>query len=437
MEQIYFWVFALTLIGMLLRGVASPERMYEYPYFMAAAFAVFILPQAISLLRFPGIVRHEDIEAVLLMSVLCLGMCLIGYRLPASFWLLAHTSVRVSSNRLLQGGIIFIVCGSVFAYLISQMSPEETGGSMWTGKVTILDFFAKLVYPGFSICLAIALQRGGTIPWACTILGALIPIQTVIFAGRRELAVVFALTLGLALFFQRRFIPPRSLVLGALVFAMLAIPTTGAYRRAMSAGSFADVREIDLLENFDRLLNEESILELRNAAMIMGAISHLGMYEYGTGYWDQLVFRFVPAQLIGSEMKEKLMFRTVDQHLDDELAGIGFQISTGSTVTGMGDSFQQLGYFGCLFFALMAVVYRSLWQASLHPNALFAQLLYILSMTSAMRAITHQTLDFLPGFLYNVIFLGALMWYARDRTAVTSSRVALSQQTRLGEPARR
>jgi hypothetical protein len=58
-------------------------------------------------------------------------------------------------------------------------------------------------------------------------------------------------------------------------------------------------------------------------------------------------------------------------------------------------------------------------------------------MTSAMRAITHQTLDFLPGFLYNVIFLGALMWYARDRTAVTSSRVALSQQTRLGEPARR
>ena len=434
MEYFYFWMLSALIAGILMRGLVKTERFFEYPYFMAAAFAVFILPQALSLLRFPGPAQQDEVEAVLLMTILCLGMGLVGYRLPTNSWIVTQASVRVSPTRLLQGGILFILCGWIFEYLISQMSPEETGGSMWTGKVTIYNFFAKLVYPGFSICLAIALRQGGFKPWMFTILGTWIPIQTVIFAGRREPAVVFALTLGMTLFFQRRFIPPRSLVLGALAFAMVAIPATGAYRRAMSSGSFADVREIDLLENFDRFLNEESILELRNAAMIMGAISHLGMYEYGTGYWDQLVFRFVPAQLVGSEMKEKLMFSTVDQHLGDELAGIGFQISTGSTLTGMGDSFQQLGYFGCLFFALMAVVFRSLWEASLGPHALFAQLLYILSMTSAMRAITHQTVDFLPGFLYNAIFLGALMWYARDRKAVASWQEAvLPRDNRVSE----
>jgi hypothetical protein len=437
MEQLYFWFFALALGGVLLRGVAFPERMYEYPYFMAAAFAVFIFPQAISLLRFPGATRPEEVEAVLLMTVLCLGCCLVAYRLPPNSLILAHASIPVVSGRLLRGGIVFILCGFFFEFLISQISPEERGGNLWTGRVTIYNFFAKLVYAGFSICLATALRQGGVVPWVFTILGAWIPIQTVIFDGKREPAVLFALTLGLTFFFQRRFIPPRIVVLGALGFAMLAIPATGVYRGAVSSGSFADVREIDLLDNFDRFLNEESVLELRNAAMIIGATSYMGMYEYGTGYWDQLVFRFVPAQLVGSELKESLMFRSADEHIEDELSRLGFQISAGSTVTGMGDSFQQLGYFGCLLFALMAVIFRSLWEASRQPDAVGAQLIYILSMTSAMRAITHQTVDFLPGLVYNLIFLGALMLYARDREATASPAVAFPQETLGTEPASR
>ena len=422
MGYLHFWTLSALIGGVFIHGLVKPERFFEYPYFMAAAFAVFILPQALSLLRFPGPAQPDEVEAALLMTILCLVMSLVGYRLPVNSWILSHASVRVSSNRLLQGGILFILCGFLFEYLISQMSPEETGGSMWTGKVTIYNFFAKLVYPGFCICLTTALRRGGLVPWMFTVLGTWIPIQAIIFAGRREPAVLFGLTLGLTFFFQRRFIPPRGVALAAFVFAMLAIPATGAYRSAMTFGGFADARRIDLIENFDQFLNDESILELRNAAMVISATSKMGMYEYGTGYWDQLVFRFVPSQILGTEFKESLMFRSIDEHLEDELWRHGFQISVGSTITGMGDSFQQLGYFGCLFFAMMAVIFRSLWEASLGPHALFAQLLYILSMTSAMRAITHQTVDFFPGFFYNIVFLGALIWYARERESVESQQ---------------
>src|SRR5205085_9302181 len=110
--------------------------------------------------------------------------------------------------------------------------------------------------------------------------------------------------------------------------------------------------------------------------------------------------------------KESLMLRRSGEGQEREFATMDYSNPTGSTVTGMGDSFQQFGYSGCLFFVALAIVFRSIWQVALQPNALFAQLLYMQSCTSAMRAVTHWTLDFLPGFLYSMIFLGAAMFYA-------------------------
>ena len=96
----------------------------------------------------------------------------------------------------------------------------------------------------------------------------------------------------------------------------------------------------------------------------------------------------------------------------------------------MGDTYQQFGWFGCLFFVVMAVVFKSLWEAARQPDAMFAKLLYVLSCTSGMRAVTHWTLDFLPGLFYFTIFLGLAMLYA-----ATPRRLARPRSARL--PARK
>jgi hypothetical protein len=49
-----------------------------------------------------------------------------------------------------------------------------------------------------------------------------------------------------------------------------------------------------------------------------------------------------------------------------------------------------------------------------NSNALVAQLFYIQISTSAMRAVTHQTMDFLPGIVYQAIFLGMLALFAHE-----------------------
>src|SRR4051794_15005907 len=81
MLSIFFWALIVLASLPLLRVLARPERIYEYPYFMAAAFAIFIVPQAVSLVRFPGAAPESAVRNVLLVSCLCLASCLVGHRL--------------------------------------------------------------------------------------------------------------------------------------------------------------------------------------------------------------------------------------------------------------------------------------------------------------------------------------------------------------------
>ena len=258
------------------------------------------------------------------------------------------------------------------------------------------------------------------------------PIEITIFAGRREATTQFVLTILLTFYYVKRWVPPRLAILAAIVFAALAIPATGTYRMIAAAGAWSYLPEVDLVGNFQNFVNTESSLELRNGAMMIEATKESGSYEWGTAYWDQMVFRFVPAQLVGTWAKQAMMFHTAEERAaEDEMnQRFVFQIDPGSTLTGMGDVFRQFGYFGCLFFAVMGIGFRNLYAASLKPNAAFAQIFYICIATSAMRAVTHQTVDFLPGVTYNLIFLGLLMLIARKKAAPARRRGSLKPALR-------
>jgi hypothetical protein len=189
---------------------------------------------------------------------------------------------------------------------------------------------------------------------------------------------------------------------------------------AMKTGNASRLREFDFVDNFRQFLNKASVLELRNAAMIIDATQTTHDFGYGRAYWDQLVFRFVPAQIIGRDLKESLMFKPANRELDQGIPQVRYKRTLGTTVTGVGDSFHEFWYFGALFFAVLAVIFKSLWEASLKRDAIFAQLLYIQTSTAAMRAVTHQTVDYLPGLAYNLLFLGLVAYYARSRNTVSA-----------------
>lgn len=406
-----FFLILVTLIAVpVAMTVQRPRRIFEYPFFMAFAFAAFVIPQASSLIRFPGFVQEKSVTAVMLMSCLCVICSYAGYQLAPSAFMLRWSSRPIDVQRLYQVGLVFIAVCYWALHQLNRMDVQFSENGGMTGKATILLFFSQLGYAGFAIVLFYALRRPSVATIGVVFIGML-PLVGIIVLGRREGTAMFLLTIVMAFFYERGVKPSRLALVGVLVFSMLIIPATGKYRQHAAGGDWEGVRNMDLVGNFKQFLFQESTLELRNGAAVIESTLQTGNYQLGKGYWNHLVFRFVPAQYVGTEFKQSLMFNVWDVMRNGGTEA-GVQFSLGSTITGMGDSFLQFGWLGCTFFAFMAVLFKGMWKASLSKDALFARLLYALSVTSGMRAVTHWTFDFLPGLLYYVIFLGLAGVYA-------------------------
>jgi hypothetical protein len=129
-------------------------------------------------------------------------------------------------------------------------------------------------------------------------------------------------------------------------------------------------------------------------------------FDLGIVHWNQLVFSYVPAQIVGRELKEAL-YLPMARPLYEEYF---YTPAMGSTLTGLADAFQSFWYFGCLKFFLIAFVMQKLWLAARGGN-LTAQLLYMLMPVYALQAITHTTHYFVSPWVHLGIFLlPALLW---------------------------
>lgn len=407
--------FAPFVIGcaLLLAAVAwRPRLIYEYPYFMGATFIGFILPQSFALYRTEW--GGQYLEATFIMCSLCLVACWAGYRPRAHPAFLEKLNVPVNTGRFFHGGVVFVIIGYFFTYKFASMSVDEDRGLL-SGIGTVYLFFGGLVYPGFAICFYCALKERKAVAWLATVVAAWIPLQAAIFYGRREPTALFLISLAMSLYFLKGKTVPRWLVIGSVVGSIFILPAVGKYRQLSAENPLEAVKQIDFGEQVKEFLDEDAISEVKNATILIAATSETDDYEWGAGYWNRIVFRFVPAQFLGKEFKDSLMIGGEQRDLGDFIENAtGTRNSTGSTFTGLGDAFNQFGYFGCLFFAVVAYLFKNLWTAANHEGGTVAQILYIQITTSAMRALTHQTMDFLPGLIYSGVFIGIVALYARE-----------------------
>jgi len=399
---LYFIPFVVACVLLFTATVVRPRLIYEFPYFMAGTFIAFILPQAYALYKnaWGGVY----LESTLLMCCLCLAACWFGYLPRAHTGFLQKLNVPVSTSRFLHGGIVLVLVGYYFTYKFGTL-PEDDITSSLTGIGTIYLFFGGLAYPGFAICFYCALKTRSVFAWAMSAVAAWIPFQAAIFYGRREPTALFLISLAMSLFFLREKQAPRFVVIGAVLGAMFIIPAVGEYRKTAAQDPIEAWKQLDVVQQFNEYFDVNAVSEVKNAAVLIAATRESGAYQWGAGYWNRLVFRFVPAQFLGESFKNSLMI--------------------GGEQRDLGDSFNQFDYFGCLLFAAMAYLFKNLWAAAKQPNGTVAQILYIQTTTSAMRALTHETIDFLPGFIYSALFIALVALYARERPVTIGKPVIL------------
>jgi len=383
------------------------DRVYQFPFFMSAIFLSFILPQAFALIANPGAARPEAIERVLFMSCLCAGMCWLGYLPKPNPKFLEKLAISVDEHKLFRVGIAMTVfCYALRGALASaiRVVNETANATQWTGPVTIIFFF----YSISSIAFAILLLHAVKYPQFRNILMAIIssyPLLELVFGGgRRQQAAAFFLAIGLSFFYNRRYVPPRILALALVIATVYLIPIVGQERGLFWAKALSFRLDlVDWSRGLDEVL-KGNILELRNAAILMDAAQHTGQYGFGTSYWDNIIFRYVPGQIIGQDAKSALQFHLIDRSL---LESFDYSIPSGSTTTGIGDSFTEFSYFGSLFFFFEAYIFKHLWVAGTENKHVVIQILYIGLISAAMLTVTHGTINFIPDVLFQAIFLGA------------------------------
>lgn len=410
--SLYLILFAVGCALLFGATMVRPRIVYQFPYFMTIVFIAFILPQAYGLYLNESGGGSE--EATFLMCLLCMGCCWSGYQPRAHPALLEKFNVPLNTGRFFHAGVALVTVGWYFTYKFGSLSEDLISSSM-TGIGTIYLFFGGLVFPGFAISFYCALKERSVVPWVVTVIAAIIPIQAAIFYGRREPTVLFILSLGMCLFFLKGKSAPRWVIITAVIAAMFAIPSAGEYRKEAADDPVEAFKQLNFVEQFKEYFAEDAVSEVRNASVLIAGTQKTGDYEWGAGYWNRIVFRFVPAQLVGEGFKRSLMIGGQERDWGEFIGEtMGTSVAVGSTITGLGDSFNQFGYFGCLVFALMAYIFKNLWVAANSPNGTVAQILYIQITTTGMRALTHQTLDFLPGLIYSGFFIGLVALYARE-----------------------
>ncbi len=440
MNQLLLGLLFLICIGLIFWGFKRKNGIYQYPFLAGSTFFVYIFPQAFAITQYPGDIPNIAIQRTLFMCCLCLVMCFLGYKIKIpSAWSLKKEQIY-DSNRLNIAAYIYIVIGIIFIFTAGFIDSEFASGGAETGYragrtgiVTIILFFSRLFYIGFSILYIKILDnnnRKSSLQILVFVVSLLLILSIIVTGGRREPSIFLGLSSILAFYFTRNKIISKWIIIFGIIVSMLAVNpyTVSQYRIATELRGdwtkFREVNYIDFLnkmteinyvDNLNQFLNTQGNLEIRNAALYIDKVVKNQKYQWGVGYWNSLVFGWVPAQFVGKDFKSSLEIE-LGTDLGDFCNTVSYSYDyscrSGQTFTGIADAFVQFDYFGCLIFGIISFFFKVLWQQALYQKSLFAKVAYINLIVRGMLAITHNTLDFPSRVLYFFLFSSPIWLYS-------------------------
>lgn len=404
-------VSPVTITFVLCCSVAAvaiwlrPIRFYLFPGIMTAVFIGYILPQMIAVTQHRLIADSDEFLKLQIMAILCLAACWLGYQIPPATQLARLLPKRLNEDRLLIAGYCLWIVGITFWLLMRRAwtNPDyRTAEGTMTGIVTIYLFFSMMIYPAMAIAVTCLHRKPNTLTMALFGLTLIRPAMDIVLAGRRESAGLTILILMMGMLFQRGWVVPRVLLVLVVIAGAVLVPVISEYRALVSQRGIEGILEFSPVEVYQQKFDNLLAIEIIYACRVVRNTDQTGQYGYGAGYWNTLVFRLVPAQLVGKSVKDSL---TIDSSKAEVSENDRNPFFVGVVMTGLADSYHEFSYFGALFFVGLAWFYRSLWHAAVTQRMISAQLVYMTTMIAAMRSLTHQTYDFLPGMIEQTAFL--------------------------------
>ena len=409
-------VLTLQCLAIISWGLIQKERMIQFPFLASCTYIGWLLPQLVGLTN-NSYLPPGGLDKTIFMSILCMAAAWWGYtqnrRSARLFWW------QFDYQRLIWGSATLSLLGAFFFYQVSLLAAVVTAehGGAWTGIITIYAFFSKLLTVGMAIALILHFKKPSWPTMLILLFDLMFYLDRIIIKGRRAAMVELGLMLVMALWFSRRWLPPRWAMVTVLVLGALVINSIGDYRSTMlgedrttwSGAGIGEILEIDYLGNLRRLANGDAgVSDMTNAVMNIEAAEQTFSFDFGLVHWNSFVNILVPGQFVGHDVKRSLMI----DFGDPAYSYFGYIQHSGSTISGISDAFMSFWYFGAVKFLLIGLI-MSRWYKAAERGNIVAQMILMLTVTKSLHVITHSTHGFFTTFVQLAAFLLPVLVFSR------------------------
>jgi len=426
-------LFSLILYGtinvaMVAYYLRAKGTFYQFPFWAATFSLGWFFPQAIggylNVSQFPEY-AYED---AMLFASLC-SLALWGgfiFRMNKTVRVVGWLDASFDPQRLYLASAVLCLIGFYFQWRLWSLPEELLAVTQPSGIVVKYLFLGNIFKLGFISLWLLGLWQSRLLsPKFLVFLGPglLLFLEAILLRGRRAIMMELLTCIVFGLWFARRISIPRWIIISGLSAGLLLINGIGVYRQIMQnqkdvplAERFSQVAEANYLELFERKMRDSGE-EFKNYVYARLFYADTGNYDYGGEHWNRFVFNFVPAQIVGRELKKSLMLDNQDVNLMEYVKQeYGHSFMTGMTMTGYTDCFGSFGWFGFVKFWLVGFIMAALYSHAMQGSFL-GSFLYIFAITDAIQTISHGTHDILVRIWIYFFVLGypAFLWAKNNR----------------------
>jgi hypothetical protein len=418
LSQILFFLIVALCCLTVLWALLRPAGLYHYPTLCALAILGWVVPQLVTLLHFPDLPAGA-FAMTLAMIALSLAATLWGWRRGDSGGR-TLPGLDFHDGRLLLGAAALSLFGAFFRLAIRDLPAELLEARNWSGPQTIYITLAGTQTLAMALAWLVFLRSRSLWALGIALFNLSFFMNVILLGGKRGVMVEVGFVFLAGLWLTRRWAPPRLALLAGAAAAAILFTVIGEFRAATNARSiytdrigfaaaWENIKAIDFLASFQGQLEERDPrqMELFNAVHVIGATQQRADFQGPANYWDNLVFSYVPGQIVGFDVKHSLMFSNANPIFEV----YGIRGHGGTTHTGFADAFRSFWFFGAFVFFGFAWLMRLCWERALQGELLF-QFLYLILMKDALHAITHSTSWFVAKWPFIAIFAFPVFWFA-------------------------
>ncbi|MBL8564836.1 MAG: hypothetical protein JNM89_03885 [Hyphomicrobiaceae bacterium] len=437
--QIEFYILCTALAWIAIRGILSGQGILEFPTIAAMLGIAWIVPQGIELESNTYNTYQSGFFWLYLTG--CFLFLSWGFKVGRNLELrrILRSPTKIYANY--DQGRLHLAAGALTAIghisIILMGGIDTSGmGKQWTGVITLYALLATT--SGMGLCLATLTFARTRSPVSLAIaITAALPLLWAVLGGvrREQIFDLMALSAG-SWYLARRTSPPRLIIVLSLFVGIILLNQIEALRKKVSAGQslMQALTSNEIYQSFDYFnLGQGKASEIGLAQYDFWYINSTGSVEYGAEYWNSLVHQYVPAFLLGRELKESLKADSLSRRI-----GLGLEegaTSFGSTRTGFSDSYRSFAFLGVFVFGAIGLVFGYLYSNA-RVGGLAGQYYYLVLLAEGLKGITHSTAEFVSPLPFILVVSMAVLRFSRAQPRVRKSARGPSPRLDAGPPVR-